>query len=57
MILRMLQIVDYFYLASQDTSFNSIKIPPIQSFSSAVSLRGHGGLEPLSAGYILDIPS
>lgn len=41
MILRMLEIVGYFHLASQDTSINALKIPPIHLFSTAVSLTGH----------------
>lgn len=51
----MLKIVDYCHLASQDTSINSIKIPPFHLFSTAVSLMGHEGLVPLPAVYTLDI--
>lgn len=56
MILRMLELVDYIHLASQDAHINDIKIPPVHLFCTVVSLMDHGGgLEPLPAGYTLDI--
>lgn len=43
MILRMLELVDYIHLASQDAHINDIKIPPVHLFCTVVSLMDHGG--------------